>query len=257
MIKITAAKNLVLLLGVLGFLSSTPVFAGLGSIDYSTVTNLTSEDAQAFMEEFAYGLDYHAYETAAPLGILLGLDVGLEVTSVTLSQGFLDASTVVGIDPTEIPNPLPLPKLIVHKGLPLGFDLGFSFIASGDVSVMGGSVKWAPIPGPFAVAFRLSYNYARVNFIRSRTVTLDALASRRIGFLFEPYGGVGMQFGSGELSIPVEQVTQVGFSSSASFTSARAFAGVRLHLSLVKITGEYTYNFTGRTSVGVKVSLGL
>ncbi len=232
----------------------------LPDFDAGDVSALTTANIESLIETVAIGTDHRAYMTARPMGVT-GIDAGLEVTLFRVPSAFLDAMTAAGI-PTGVPALLPVPRLNLHKGFPLGLDLGFSFVTIQGNRLLGAEIQWAFLRTkpllPF-VALRTSATLSRLYFMNTRTYKADLLASKGMGPLLEPYGGFGLQFSSGDLNVPVGvpgglQLTVAGQQSS---TDPHVFLGLAIKMVLFRVTVEYDYSFAGIQSYGLKASIGI
>lgn len=227
------------------------------------VSGLTSGAVNSLLKTVAIGGDHRAYMPAAPLGVVVGLDIGLDVTVIRTPTEFVDAMRLVTGDPAaSVPETLPLPRLNIHKGFPFGLDLGFSYISyQSTFNVYGADIKWAFIPGGVAlpaVAARLSGSYNNFWFMQTHNYKLDVLVSKKF-LLMEPYGGLGVSLWSGDLNLPVEvaQGFQVDVSGHQSGTNMHFFGGLSFKMLIVRITGELDYSTAGLTTYGLKASLSL
>lgn len=122
------------------------------------------------------------------------------------------------------------------KGLPLNIDVGafYSTVPGYNISVYGGEVKYAILPGSIAlpaVALRASYNGTRgIGNFKLRATTFDASISKGFAFI-TPYLGAGYVFG---VSSP-DKAT--GFQRE-NINKSKVFAGARISLGLLHITPE-------------------
>lgn len=242
-------------------LSLAPVEdAGAVAFIPSDVSSLTNSSVEALLKTVGVGADHRAYMPASDLGIALGFDVGIDFTAIKPPQEFIDAFALV--TGQSIPTYIPLPRLNIHKGLPFGIDLGFSYLGYTDpgfsVKMVGGEVKWAFIRGKAlpAVAARVSGNYSSLGFLNSRSYKFDITASKSL-VVAEPYVGTGLQIWSGELSYPATVGSlPVDVSGKASGTNPHFYAGLMMKLIAFRVSAEYDYSTTGVSTVGGKVSLG-
>lgn len=216
-----------LIVGAGLFLTAMSAWGGIGGLD---ATKLTDETFTAFTKDLGSALSYKAVSPAEPLG-LLGFDIGVEVTATSLESvdqwGDAIGDTSVSI--------LPFPKLHAHKGLPFGIDLGLVYakLPVADISYVGGEVRYSFVSGNVAmpaIAVRGTYTtLLGVDEIDFSTKGLELTVSK--GFLmFTPYAGVGNIWTSGDL--------ESSFSTSASVTQFKWFAGLNLNLGLMNIVGE-------------------
>ena len=201
------------------------------AIDSFDATKLTGATFEAFTKDIGAALSYKAVSPAEPLG-LLGFDVGIEVTGTSLEN--IDKwGNAIGDTDLSI---LPFPKLHIHKGLPLGIDLGlvYSSLPGADLSYIGGEVRYSFVSGNVAmpaIAVRGTYTQLMgVDEVDLNTKGLELTVSK--GFLmFTPYVGVGNVWTSGELSY-------AGVSADADPSMFKWFGGLNLNLGLLNIVGE-------------------
>lgn len=235
----------------------------LPSYSLQTLQNTTQDIINEVIETVAVGTAHHAYQPASPLGMLIGLDVGVEVTGINLPSDFKNnIATISGQNLGDIPTLIPIPKFNVHKGLPFGVDVGFSYIGyKSDLKLFGGDVKWAFFPGDIllpSAAVRLNYTNEQLWYINGTMWQLDLLVSKNL-LIIEPYLGAGVQKWSGNLSIPTNLPAASGLpanvSSSTSGTNVHVFAGLPIKLALIHITPEIDHSTAGVTSFGAKFSL--
>jgi hypothetical protein len=247
-------------------------FACLASPSALAITAVTPTDLQGLgndavsdlIETVGIAADHRAYAPATALGLLLGIDVGVDATYFSLPTDFANAlASASGQTTSTLPSGLLLPKLNIHKGLPFGIDIGATFmtLSSGGnklFSSYAGEIKYAFINSAAlpAVAVRASYSVNSVYFLDANTFTLDALVSKNL-ILIDPYLGAGIQRWSGKINIPAGIPTlQSGISNEASGTAFHVYGGVQLKLAILKLVGEAAYSTAGMTTFGTKVSIG-
>jgi hypothetical protein len=189
-----------------------------------TKFNVQSE-FKTFSEDLGAALSYKAVTPPAPLGVT-GFDLGLEVTSTKMRN--LNIATGGS-------NTLPVPKLHVYKGLPMGFDIGavYSAVPSSNVKYYGGEVRYAIMKGGMAlpaVGVRGAITkLTGVNQLSLDTKSLDVSVSK--GFLmFTPYAGVG--------SIWTTSNPSVAGLTKESITQTKIFGGVNANMGLVNFALE-------------------
>lgn len=226
--------------------------ADLG-FDPTALSNLTNTAASDLLQVSAYGADHRPYASASPLGVALGLDIAVDVTVISVPDSFKSAMALIGS--TDIPSTIPLPRVNLRKGLPWGLDFGFTWIGYGVYSVLGFDLQKNWIKMPIALASRVSYGKQSLNFIHSSTFSLDAVASMSLA-IFDPYLGLGGQFGSGDLRFNSGTVP-VSVATSQSFSSLRFFAGIPVNLAVMKLTIEYATTFSGVATYGAKAAFSL
>jgi hypothetical protein len=197
------------------------------------------------------------------MGWAIGLDVGVEATGVRLSAGFRDAiATVSQKSASDIPSVIPVPKLNIHKGLPLGIDLGFSYIGYQDkIKVIGGDVKWTftdLIPGmPLDGGLRLGYTSQTLWYLKGHNFQTDFVVSKNL-LIIEPYFGTGLQFWSGHIDVPTGLPSGSGLPTNVtaddSGTNVHFFAGMPLKLGVFWLTPEIDYSTAKVLAFGSKFS---
>lgn len=251
------------LIRALGVISASSLLSGAPSawaLPTYSVTDLAAlNDAyvQSLVTTVGIGGDYRALQSAAPLGAIIGLDIGFEVALIHTPDDFRQA--IQQTTNQTAPDFLPLPRLNIHKGLPGNVDLGFSFVTYSGYTVFGGEVKYAILPGNTAapaVAVRASYNVNSLFYLNTNTFKFDALVSKNL-VLFEPYFGLGIQSVSGDVKVPQGQSLPVGVSGSYSAAPMHFYVGTPLKFGLLHITAEYDHSFAGITTYGTKVSISI
>ncbi len=248
-------RTLVQWLGLI--LISTSNAWALPSYTATNLSALNDEYVQSLVQTVAIGGDYRAFQSAAPLGAVIGLDVGIEVAMIHTPDDF--RSAMQSTTNQEVPDFLPLPRLNIHKGLPYNVDLGFTFITYSGYSVIGGSVKYAILPGGAstpAVAVRASYDVNSLFYLNTKTFKFDALISKNL-VLLEPYLGFGIQAISGDVQVAAGQSLPTGVSGTYSAVPAHFYVGTPLKFGLLHVTGEYDHSFAGISTYGLKVSISI
>ncbi|MGE0614663.1 MAG: hypothetical protein AB7P04_03405 [Bacteriovoracia bacterium] len=221
--------------------------------DPAQLSALTTSLKDAMLKTAGYQTEHRSYRSATPLGVALGLDVGVDVTLVSFSDDFRSALTTVGNSGSNSSS-LPLPRLNIHKGLPAGIDLGFSWIAYGGYSLIGFDLQWAFVRSPMlSLAARTSYTKAKLSYINSNTLSFDVLGSLPIGII-DPYLGFGLQTARGSLNFDTGTLP---ISGDGSYAAGHLFFGLPIKLFILKLTAEYNMNFSGYSTYGAKLSFAL
>lgn len=142
-------------------------------------------------EDLGAGLSYHAQTPTEPLGVI-GFDVGFGVTAAKLKNtAVLQQASSDTVDST-----LPVPTLRVHKGLPLGFDVGviYASIPDSNIRYYGGELRYAILQGGIATpAVGLRGSLTRLSGVDQLGIDtrgLDLSISKGFGFI-TPYAGIG------------------------------------------------------------------
>jgi hypothetical protein len=227
----------------------------LTSYTPTTLNALGQELVGSLVQTVALGADHRAYQSAAPLGAVIGLDLGVDLTSISAPAEFQQAIQLAGAGTP--PSAIPLPRLNIRKGFPFKLDVGFSYVAFQENSLLGFDAQYALLKGgaaSFAAALRGSYTMADLFFMQTRTMKLDAVISKNF-LLIEPYVGAGVIRYSGEVVVPTGQSLAPGISAEDSGATGHFFVGLPLKLAILHITAEYDLNFAGVNTFGVKTSL--
>ena len=224
--------------------------------DFSTLNQVAVD---ALVQTGALEFDFRPMVSAYPLGSMVGVDLGLDTTFVGRPKAFVDAMTSVsGNSNVSIP---PLPRLNLHKGLPWGIDVGFSYMGYQGNSVTGFDLKWALLSGSIvspALALRASYNslVSPLVYVSARTSKFDVLVSQNITPFFSPYLGGVMQIYSGSIDVPADAIgLPIGIVGQSNGSAPHVFAGLPINLFILRLTGEYDHSFLTGGSFASKVSL--
>lgn len=221
-----------------------PVWAG----DLSSLSSLTQAEFRLVSEDLGAALSYKPVAPTAALGIT-GFDIGLEVTGTDISRS-AGALSKAGASDSSM-NTMLVPKLHLHKGLPLGIDVAafISNVPAINASLVGGELRYALIDGGLATpavgirgAFTSLSGPSQLSF---NTRSLDISISK--GFpILTPYAGVGQVW--------VNSTPSVAGLSAESFTQGKVFAGANFNLGLLNLAFEA--DKTGNaTSWGLKMGL--
>lgn len=233
----------------------------LGDFDATSLSRLTNETAAALIDTIAIGFDHRMYQSARPLGIGLGLDLGVEVTTIRSNPAFKDALELAGIRAT-VPPYIPLPKLNVVKGLPFGIDLSFSYIGYQSYRIMGYGFQWNFVKSKRYrpdISFRAGASQSQLMVLKTRTYSFDLVASKQMFYLLEPFGGLGYQFASGELATNLSgsNSLSVNVDAKQNIAKARFFGGLQFNLLFLKLVTQAEYTMLGFPVYGLKLSLAM
>lgn len=219
-------KKSLSLLCVLGCFAQ-PVWAA--NINLGTA-GFSQTEFKLFSEDLGSALSYKAVIPAEPLGVT-GFDLGLEVTATEMKNSSLWTKAAGSSRST-----LPVPKLHVHKGLPLNIDVGlfYSSVPTTNIKLYGGELRYAILEGGTAtpaVAIRGSFSkLTGVDQLSFGTKGLDVSISK--GFaMFTPYAGVG--------NVWVDSTPNVVGLTKESFTQTKFFVGGNLNFGLTNLALEY------------------
>lgn len=206
-----------------------PVWAA----EINTLGALVQPEFKLFSEDLGAALSYKAVIPAEPLGIT-GFDLGLEVTSTEMKSSALWSKATGG---GSAPSSLIVPKLHVHKGLPLNIDVGafYSAVPTTNIKLYGGELRYAILEGGVAmpaVAIRGSVSkLTGVDQLSFGTKGLDISISK--GFaMFTPYAGVGRVW------VDSTPLATTGLTKET-FQLGKVFVGGNLNFGLINLALEY------------------
>jgi len=201
----------------------------LNAIDGLTV----QDDFKKLSEDLGAALSYKALVPAEPLGIT-GFDVGVEVSSTTVENKDIFDVACGGCGADSII----IPKLHLHKGLPMNFDVGLSYasVPNSNIKLTGMELRYANMEGGVAtpaVATRLTYSkLSGVDQLDFQTMGVELSISK--GFaMFTPYGGIGYNWvtstPNGTASVLLEE---------EKFKQTKYFVGLNMNLGLINFAIE-------------------
>ncbi|MDT8385463.1 MAG: hypothetical protein RRB22_13735 [Gammaproteobacteria bacterium] len=191
-------------------------------------------------------LSYKAIKPAEPLGSL-GFDIGFEVTSTSLESDAFETATSGSATSSQ----LLVPKLHVHKGLPLGFDVGafYTSVPSSNIGLLGGELSYALLEGGvISPALSLRGTFSRLTGVDELDMTtrgLELSISKGFAF-FTPYAGIGQVW--------IDSGTNVITLEDESLTKSKYFLGFNLNLGLMNIAAE-TEQTGDNTSTSAKIGV--
>lgn len=190
----------------------------LGSFD-----QLNQSQFLELSENVGAATQYKAISPPESLGVI-GFDVGIEVSSTDIRGELFDLASGGEFDGSE----LIIPRVHIHKGLPLGFDLGASLgiIPDTDARIFGAELRYAVVQGGVAtpaVGIRASYSQVQgLEQLEHNDVGIEVGISK--GFLIAtPYAGAGI--------IRSESDPQnIDGLTSESYEQRKLFVGITLNI---------------------------
>lgn len=213
--------------------------------DIDTLQNLAQGEFRLLSEDLGAALSYKALAPAEPLGIT-GFDIGIEMTATSLEHSTLfdKASNGSGFDT------LPVPKLHVHKGLPLNFDVGafYSAVPDSNIKLLGAELRYAFIEGGVALpALALRGTYTKLSGVDQldlNTRGLELTISKGLA-MFTPYAGIGKVWTT---STP----NGIAYLTEESFSQNKLLVGGNFNFGLMNLAleGDKTGD---ATSYGLKL----
>ena len=176
-----------LVAAALGLSCAAPLFAQ--QVDQLQV--IDQAEFRLLSEDLGGALAYRAQTPTAPLGTT-GFDIGVGLTLARIrNAGILERVTSDSASET-----IPVPSLRIHKGLPLGFDVGliYAAIPGSNLEYIGGELRYALVLGGVAApAIGVRGNLTKlrgVDQLEVDTRGLDISISKGFAVL-TPYAGVG------------------------------------------------------------------
>lgn len=233
-------------LALLALAATLPLAATAGNL--ANLGSLSAAEFRHASEDLGSALSYKPLLPTEGQG-LTGFDIGVAATASDLSRSGA-ALTRAGASLAG-GDTLLTTRLHVHKGLPLGLDLG-GFVAS--VPALGGTLsgaelRYALLGGGVALpAIGVRGAYTRLNGVDQlalSTRSVDVSISKGLA-LFTPYAGVGQVW--------VDSEARTGGLGSTSLSQGKVYAGLNVGLGLMNLAFEA--DKTGQvTTWGVKLGL--
>lgn len=192
---------------------------------------IPQSDFRLLSEDLGAAFSYKAVAPAEPLG-LTGFDIGLEATATKLeNSAILQRASADNTSSTLV-----IPKLHIHKGLPLGLDIGafYSSVPNSNIELWGAELRYALLTGSAttpAVAVRGSYTTLQgVDQLDFETKAIDVSISK--GFtLLTPYAGIG------KVWVDSTPDSSTGLRPE-DFSYSKYFVGVNFNFGLINIAME-------------------
>jgi len=210
------------------FVAASPVHAA-DNID--RIDQLPQSEFRQVSEDLGAALSYKALIPAEPLG-LGGFDIGVEVTDTNIHNRDAWDHAFSG----AAPDPLYIPKLHVHLGLPAAFDIGafYGQAPNSNVELWGAELRYAIIEGSTAMpalAVRGTYSQlSGVDQLDLHTSGLELSISKGIA-MFTPYGGLGRVWTTAQpVGIPTLKTEE--------FDQDKYFVGCNLNLGIINLAIE-------------------
>lgn len=226
---------------LISLLTSNAVYA---AADIDQINQLTQQDFRLLSEDLSAAASYKGVIPAKPLG-LTGFDLGLEVSATRPAHRDAWERASSG----SVPSTVYVPKLHVHKGLPLDLDVGafYSSVPDSNINLWGAELRYAILEGGVvqpALGVRATYTkLTGVSQLDFHTRGLELVLSK--GFtVFTPYAGLGRVW-----TVSEPKVSNV---SKEEFAKGKYFVGGNFNLGLINLAleGDKT---GGVTSYNAKV----
>jgi len=220
--------------------------ASAAGLDINNLQNVTQQDFHYLNEDLGAAMSYKPLIPSAPLGVT-GIDLGVALTGTELRHRDAIQNAVSG---SRVYSVVPIPTLRLDKGLPLDLDVGLMVgrAPNTDITLWGGELRWAFLPGDAvlpAVAVRAAATQmSGVTDLKLSTQSIDLSVSK--GFLLvTPYGGAGV--------VRIQSTPQgIPTLASETFYRGKVFAGVDVNLGLGNL--DFEVDEVGNVpSIGVKI----
>lgn len=194
------------------------------------LNQLAQSEFRLFSEDLGAALSYKAVIPAEPLGIA-GFDLGVSVTATQVENETIFNRAVSGgtVDTIYVP------RVSLHKGLPLGFDVGafYSAVPDSNINLWGAELRYALLEGGVAspaVGLRGTYSQLDgVDQLDFETRGVELTISKGFAF-FTPYAGVGQTW--------VTSTPNVAGLSEEEFNLTKYYVGGNFNLGLVNLVLE-------------------
>ena len=213
-------------------LASLPATTVLAD-EIDNVVSLNQPQFRQVSEDLGAALSYKAILPAETLGIA-GFDIGVAVSATKVhNTGAWDQANSGSTSSTII-----VPKVFVHKGLPLGIDVGafYSSVPDSNVSLWGAELRYALVEGGVAtpaVGVRGTYSELKgVDQLQLENRGLELTISK--GFAnVTPYAGIGRIWTT---STPAG--TAASALSEEDFAQGKYYVGANFNLAILNIAVE-------------------
>lgn len=218
--------------------------------DIDNLAGLTQAQFKDLAGDLTGALAYKALAPAEPLGVV-GFDIGVGLSLTETRSG-----SVWRIASGSGTDYLPVPRLMVQKGLPLGFDVGafYTAVPGSDVKAMGAELKYALLEGGSAtpaVAVRGAVSrMSGVDDLKADTKSIEVVVSKGLLNL-TPYAGIGQVWGS--VTPSSRSVTGLPLRKESP-TLTRVHAGLGFSVLLVSFTVEVE-SMGGQTGASTRFGL--
>jgi hypothetical protein len=214
----------------------------LAATNIDQINQLGQQQFRLLSEDLTGAASYKGVIPAAPLGIT-GFDLGLEVSATKVGHKEVWEQASSG----SVPSTVYVPKLHLHKGLPLGIDVGafYSSVPNSDMALWGAELRYAIMEGGVASpALGLRGTYSKLTGIDNldfHTTGLELLISKGFAF-FTPYAGIGQVWTTSE-PVGITNVTKEDFSEGKYFVGGNINLGlINFCLEADKTGGEDSYS---------------
>lgn len=247
-------KRMVQAILLVACMTSTAQAAGPG------FDNISTADLEAILQDFAGAFTHTTVSPASSLGKMFGFELGV-VAGVAQTPGIEKLNKEY--DPTSDFSAMPHAAIVAMVTVPFGLTVEAAFLPEQDtedvdLSLMSIGLKWTltesllSLPVDLAVrGFQTNADIGFQQVISPATTPTDVdIETSMTGFgllvskkltVFEPYLGLGMVSGDGDLKIGGSNsfLDSNALSANADFSGSHIFAGFNLNLLILKLGLEY------------------
>ena len=218
------------------------------SDDIELDPSMTQSEFNTFIDELGTAVSYNPLSPAESVGFP-GIEVGLAVTSVNIDTSVWNKA----VSDQDAPSMLPVPKLMVRKGLPFGIDVGLAYtkVPDSDIKIIGGEIRKALIEGstamPAVSIIGHTSSLSGVDEVDISTYGVDVGISK--GFaIFTPYAGAG------EVWIRGSENAGLGLADHNT-SEMRSYVGLRVgFMPLLNLVAQADFSVTN--SYSLRLNLG-
>jgi len=216
--------------------------------DISLDPSLLQSEFNTLVDELGTAVSYNPVSPAEPLGIT-GFEAGILVTMVDIDDNIWSKA----VSDADAPSMLPVPRLMVRKGLPFGIDvgLGYTKVPGSNIKIIGGEIRKAILEGtaatPAVAVIGHTSKLSGVSDVDISTYGIDVGISK--GFaIFTPYAGIGQVWINGS--------ENAGLGLADHDTSeTRSYAGLRIgFMPLLNLVAQADFSVVN--SYSLRLNLG-
>jgi len=201
---------------------------------------LTQNEFKDLSDELGLSLSYNMLGPARSLG-LLGFEIGGALSFANINQG-ADYWKKVTQDHNP-PDYLIIPRLVIRKGLPLGIDVGLSYlkVPNTNISLIGGEIKFVFLKDGIttpAIGLRAAYSsLIGVDRLSMQVVDVSLAVSKKF-LILEPYAGISEVFiVSKPTNIPLSLSPTV-YLKNENLSNTKGTIGLQLNFGIARFALE-------------------
>ncbi len=241
------------------------IFSGVESMAQTLeFDSVSKDDLKVIVREMSADLYHTSVSGAAPLGDMLGFEIGV-IGGLTKTSGI--QTLVKRQDPDANAEWLPHARLFGAVSVPMGVTLELGLIPETGVKdfkfqLYGGAVKWSLTHSllsflPLSLATKVHYTVSEVNYkqpvnnvetsvsMKNTVSGISAIVSKDF-LVVEPYFGLGYLSAEGDVSVSGSSTLfdfTTATKSSSKPSSTLMMAGAELKFFIFKVGVEYSRQF--------------